>query len=310
MAEHYLDASVTQPYWDATVEPRLVVQPGDTVVMECAEPCGQVTLEWNSNDLQALDFEKVHALTGSIHIDGALPGDALAIEILALEHQGWGWTGHIPGFGLLAEEFDFGFLHHWRLEGECCDFGIAGITLPYEPFPGCLGVAPLAEQGWLNTVPPRQNGGNLDVRDATVGSTVWLPVNVPGALFAGGDCHANQGQGEVCGTAIEAPMTMTLRFNIARAANLSEMRLQRSGPSAPMHHLGSYITSAHGPDLMENAKQAIRYMIEYLEEKFELSRSQAYALCSCAVDLKIAEIVDAPNWLVTASLPLSIFPER
>ncbi len=309
MSEHYLDASTTQPFWDATVEPRLVIQPGDTVVMECAEPCGQVMQDWDSDDIAQLDFGKVHALTGSIYVDGAEPGDALVIEIRALEHQGWGWTGHIPNFGLLADEFDFGFLHHWRLEGERCHFGEAGIVLPYEPFPGCLGVAPPLTAGRLNTVPPRQNGGNLDCRDATIGATMWLPVNVPGALFAGGDCHANQGQGEVCGTAIEAPMTMTIRYGLVKGANIPEMCLQRGGPSATMHDHGSYITSAHGPDLMENAKNAIRYMIEHLGAEYGLSPSLAYCLCSTAVDLKIAEIVDAPNWLVTASLPLSIFEE-
>lgn len=307
MTEHYLDSSVTQPYWDANIEPRLVVQPGDTVVMECAEPCGQVTSDWNAEEITQLDFSKIHALTGSIYVDGAVPGDALSIEILNLEHQGWGWTGHIPNFGLLAEDFDYGFIHHWRMEGEQCHFGEANVILPYEPFPGCLGVAPHPEEGRLNTIPPRQNGGNIDCRDATIGSTVWLPVNVAGALFAGGDCHGNQGQGEVCGTAIEAPMTMTVRLGLMKGANLPEMRLQRLGPRVNRYERGSYITSAHGPDLLENAKNAVRYMIEHLGKEYGLNSSLAYCLCSTAVDLKIAEIVDAPNWLVTASLPLRIF---
>ncbi len=307
MTEHYLDASETQPYWDADIEPRLVVQPGDTVVMECAEPCGQVNSDWDAERITQLDFSKIHALTGSIYVDGAEPGDALAIEILNLEHHGWGWTGHIPNFGLLAEEFDHGFIHHWRLEGERCHLGEAGVVLPYEPFPGCLGVAPRPEEGRLNTIPPRQNGGNIDCRDATIGSTVWLPVNVPGALFAGGDCHGNQGQGEVCGTAIEAPMTMTVRLGLVKAANLPEMRLQRLAPRVNRYERGSYITSAHGPDLFENAKNAVRYMIDHLGREYGLKPSLAYCLCSTAVDLKIAEIVDAPNWLVTASLPLAIF---
>lgn len=307
MTEHYLDASVIQPFWDASIEPRLVVQPGDTVVMECAEPCGQVTPDWDSEDITALQFSSVHALTGSIFVEGAEPGDALSIEILDLEHLEWGWTGHVPNFGLLSEEFDFGFIHHWKMEGQHCYFGEAGVVLPFEPFPGCLGVAPRPEEGRLNTIPPRQNGGNIDCRDATIGSTVWLPVNVPGALFAGGDCHGNQGQGEVCGTAIEAPMTMTVRLGLVKAANIPEMRLKRSGPRVDMHERGSYITSAHGPDLMENAKNAVRYMIEHLGAEYGLPPSLAYCLCSTAVDLKIAEIVDAPNWLVTASLPLSIF---
>ena len=174
MSQHYLDDSVTQPFWDNSVTPRLTIDPGDTVVIECAEPVGQVGPDSSADDLASLDFSKVHALTGSIAINGAAVGDTLEVEILDMQHKGWGWTGHIPHFGLLQEDFDFAYIHHWELDGEVCHFGVNGITLPFEPFPGCVGVAPL-EPGRLDTIPPRFNGGNVDTRDLVVGSRFWLP---------------------------------------------------------------------------------------------------------------------------------------
>ena len=307
MTEHYLDDSVTQPFWDNSVTPRLTIDPGDVVVMECAEPVGQLTPDSTDDDLANIDFSLVHALTGSIYINEAAPGDALEVEILDMQHKGWGWTGHIPAFGLLQEEFDFAYIHHWELEGDTCHFGLGGITLPFEPFPGCVGVAP-AEAGRLNTVPPRINGGNVDIRDLVVGSVFWLPVLAEGALFSTGDCHAAQGQGEVSGTAIESPMTVAMRFNLRKDLAIKELQLRRPSPMTVTDSAGYHITTAHGPDLMENAKNAVRYMIDWLMSNYGLNESQAYCLCSVAGDLKIAEIVDVPNWIVAFHMPLSIFP--
>ena len=306
MAEHYLDDSVTQPFWDNSVTPRLTIDPGDTVVIECAEPVGQLTPESDATDLANIDFSLVHALTGSICIRGAAVGDALEVEILDMQHKGWGWTGHIPNFGLLAEDFDYSYIHHWALEGDACHFGLKGITLPFEPFPGCVGVAP-AEAGRLNTIPPRINGGNVDVRDLVVGCSFWLPVLAPGALFSTGDCHSAQGQGEVSGIAVESPMTVTMRFNVRKDLGIKELQIRRPSPMTLSDSAGYYITTAHGPDLMENAKNAVRYMIDWLMQNHNLEASPAYCLCSAAGDLKIAEIVDAPNWVVAFHMPLSIF---
>ncbi len=306
MAEHYLDDSITQPFWDNSVTPRLTIAPGDTVVIECAEPVGQLSADSTDDDLANIDFSLVHALTGSIAIDGAKVGDTLEVEILDMQHKGWGWTGHIPGFGLLQDDFAFAYIHHWQLAGEHCHFGLGDIVLPFEPFPGCVGVAP-AEPGRLNTVPPRQNGGNVDIRDLVVGSVFWLPVLADGALFSTGDCHAAQGQGEVSGTGIESPMTMTMRFNLRRELAVRELQLRRPSPMTKTDSAGWHITTAHGPDLMQNAKNAVRYMIEWLVKNRSLTESQAYCLCSVAGDLKISEIVDAPNWIVSFHMPLSIF---
>lgn len=308
MAEHHLDDSVTQPFWDNSVEPRLEVDPGDTVVFECAEPVGQLTPDSTDEDLATLDFGLIHALNGSVFVKGAKPGDVLEIELLDMKHKGWGWSGHLPGFGLLAEDFETAYLHHWQLDGDTCHFGVNDITLPFEPFPGCVGVAP-REAGRLDTIPPRENGGNVDIRHLVMGSTVWLPIFVEGALFSIGDCHSTQGSGEVCGTGIESPMTVTARLNVRKDIKLKELQFQTPAnqPLSKTYAGGYHVTTAHGPDLMENAKNAVRYMIEWVVENHGVTASQAYVLCSEAADLKISEIVDAPNWIVSAYMPLSIF---
>lgn len=306
MAEHFLDDSVTQPFWDNSVEPRLEIDSGDTVVFDCPEPCGQVTPEWTDDDLAKIDFAPIHALIGSVYIKGAKPGDSLEVEILELKHKGWGWSGHLQGFGLLAEDFDYAYIHHWTLKDEECHFGIKDIVLPYQPFCGTMGVAP-AEPGRINTIPPRQNGGNVDIRDLRPGAKLWLPVLVDGALFACGDCHSAQGDGELCGTGIESPMTVTLRFNVRKDFSVRELQFETPSPLTRLDTKGFHVTTAHGPDLLENAKNATRYMIDWLVNAHGITRSQAYVLCSEAVDLKISEIVDAPNFIVSAYVPLSIF---
>ena len=304
--EHSLDGSITQPFWDNSVEPRLVINPGDVVHFDCPEPTGQVTPDWTVDDMAHLDPSLAHALIGSVSVNGAQPGDALEIEVLGFEHKGWGWTGHLPGFGLLAEDFDQPYLHHWRLDGDICHFGVKDIQLPFQPFCGVMGVAP-AEPGRFDTIPPRANGGNVDIRHLGVGSKVWLPVLVPGALFACGDCHSAQGDGEVCAFGIESPMTVSLRLELRKHANLPEMQFETPASLGRPGDTRYFVTTAHGPDLMENSKNAIRYMIDWLVDNKGLTRIQAYLLCSTAVDLKISEVVDVPNFIVSAYLPLQIF---
>ena len=307
MAEHYLDDSVIQPFWDNSIEPRLEIEKGDTVVFDCLEANGQISPDWTVADYENVDRSKIHALNGSVWIKGAEAGDALEIDILDMRHKGWGWSAHRPGMGLLPEDFDSAYFHQWRIEGDTCySSELDHISLPFEPHTGVVGVAP-REKGRFSTFPPRANGGNLDVRDMVIGSTIWLPVLVEGALFATGDCHAAQGQGEVCVTGIEAPMTVTMRFRLLKGVNLPEVQLRRPSPMSKLDTRGYHITTAHGPDLMTNAKNAVRYMIDWLEANHRMNRSQAYILCSVAGDLKISEIVDAPNWVVSFHLPLALF---
>ncbi|MCC6259332.1 MAG: acetamidase/formamidase family protein [Anaerolineales bacterium] len=306
MSEHFLDGSITQPFWDNSVTPRLEINSGDTVTFDCPEPCGQVTPDWNDEMMANIDFAPIHALVGSVYVKGAKPGDALQVEVLDFKHKGWGWSGHLQHFGLLQEDFDFAYIHHWKLEGDQCIFGVGDITLPFSPFCGSMGVAP-QESGRFTTIAPGKFGGNIDVRDLGVGSTAWFPVFVDGALFACGDCHSGQGDGEMSGTGIESPMTVTLRLSVRKDVSVKELQFQTPSPLSKMDRAGYHVTTANGPDLMENAKNAARYMIEWLVDTYDLTRSQAYVLCSAAGDLKISEIVDAPNFIVSAYMPLSIF---
>ena len=151
-------------------------------------------------------------MTGPVAVKGARPGHVLEVEILDLRHKSWGWNGHIPGFGLLADDFDQPFLQHWRLDGESCAFADSeAVSMPYEPFCGVMGVAP-KEAGRLDTIPPRFNGGNIDIRGLTIGARLLLPVWVDEALFSTADCHAAQGDGEVTGTGIETSMDVRSAF--------------------------------------------------------------------------------------------------
>jgi acetamidase/formamidase len=306
MAEHFLDGSITQPFWDRTVEPRLEIQSGDTVIIDCPEPCGQVTPDWTDADLDNINFEPIHALVGSVYIEDALPGDTLQIEILEMKHHGWGWSGHLKGFGLLAEDFDFAYIHHWKLENEICEFGLKGIEIPFKPMIGTMGVGP-QELERLDTIPPRFNGGNVDIRDLGIGTKVWLPIFVEGALFACGDCHSAQGDGEVCGTGIESPMEVTLKFNVRKDLSVDELHFETPSPISKTDTRGYHVITSHGPDLMVNSKNAVRGMINWVIKNHGLTSSQAYVLCSVACDLKISQVVDAPNWIVSAYMPLSIF---
>jgi acetamidase/formamidase len=307
MTTHRLDDTQPHAFWDNAHPARLTVAPADVVVFETLEGTGQIMPDSTAEALASFDPESVHPLTGPVYLEGAEPGGVLEVEVLELEHKGWGWNGVLPGFGLLAEEFSEPYLHHYELVGRECVFR-PDIRIPFEPFCGVMGVAP-REPGRFDTAPPRGNAGNVDIRQLTVGTTVRLPVLVQGALFSCGDCHAAQGDGEVNGTGIEAPMVVTLRLSLSEGPSIPELQFV-TPPGRPLTVAGDggyFATTAHGPDLFENAQRAIRYMIDHLVAEHELTREQAYCLCGAAVDLKISEIVNEPNWLVSAYLPLGIF---
>jgi acetamidase/formamidase len=293
--------------WNNALPPALRVAPKEVVTFEVADASGgQLTRTSTAADVASLDFGRVNPVTGPVYVEGARPGDALEVHILDLEGSGWGWTAIIPGFGLLAEDFPAPFLHISTYGAGGVEFA-PGIRLPLRPFPGTIGVAP-AEPGVHSVVPPREVGGNMDIRDLTRGTTLWLPVQVPGALFSVGDTHAAQGDGEVCGTAVESPMVVTLRFDLRPQAGLR--RPQFAVPGPPTRHVderGYHVTTGIGPDLMRAAKDAVRDMIDLLGREYRLTPEMAYALCSVAADLRISEVVDAPNWVVSAYLPRSIF---
>src|SRR5213076_2765178 len=158
--------------------------------------CGQITAESTLADLLALDFSRVDQVAGPIAVSGAMRGDTLEVELLEIVPADWGWTAAIPGFGLLADEFPDAALRITRLVDGAAQF-LPGVRIPLAPFCGELGVAPIGPA--RSTIPPTETGGNMDTRHLTAGTRLWLPVQVPGALFSLGDGHAAQGDGEVCG---------------------------------------------------------------------------------------------------------------
>lgn len=293
--------------WDNALEPVLRIEPGETVEFGIVDSSGgQINRNSTLEDLKNLDFSLVNPVTGPVWVEGAEPGDALEIEVLDFTESGWGWTANIPGFGLLPDDFPDPFLHiSTYTDGEVRFTD--NIRIPSRMFPGTIGVA-LAEPGVHSVVPPRAQGGNLDIRDLTRGSRLWLPVAVPGALFSTGDTHAAQGDGEVCGTAVETPSSMQLKISLVKNAGIRSPQFEVRDPLRGKEAAaGFHATTGIGPDLFIAAQEATRDMITYLGREYGLDPYLTYCLCSCAVDLKISEIVDQPNWVVSAYLPKGIF---
>jgi acetamidase/formamidase len=310
MAEHHLDASDVQREWNNALPPRLTIDPGDTVVFDTRDAADRYYSKSSTHaDVIARGPFRGHPLTGPVRVHGAQPGDTLVVEVLDVRPAlDWGWTAIRPGRGLLPEaDFDKPYLNIWDLsDGTHARMGTA-VAVPIEAFPGVMGVA-LDEPGGHSTMPPRRSGGNMDIRQLAAGSTLYLPVLVEGALFSTGDAHAAQGDGEVCITAVEMSARVTLRFGLQQGRRIAEPRLRTVNPPSGQGRRGPWVaTTAHGPDLYASSQQAIRYLIEHIVEERGLSREQAYIVCSVAADLKISEIVDAPNWIVSAFLPESIF---
>ena len=296
--------------WDRSIPPVEKVAPGSTIKFECVDSgSGHFTPDSTVADVSTLDFSKVNPVTGPIFIDGARPGDALKITIHAFEPSGFGWTANIPGFGLLADQFKDPALALWKYDPATLEPALFGehARVPLKPFAGTIGVA-LAEEGLHSVVPPRRVGGNLDIRDLAAGTTLYLPIEVEGALFSIGDTHAAQGDGEVCGTAIESAMNVALTLDLVKDANLSMPRFTTPGPVT--RHLdgkGYEVTTGIGPDLWTGAKAALSNMIDLLGKQHNLSAEDAYMLCSVCGDLRISEIVDMPNWVVSFYFPRVVF---
>ena len=293
--------------WDRALAPALHIQPGQSIQFEVADASGgQLTRQSTRADVATLDTARVNPVTGPVFVEGASPGDTLLVEIGSFTGSGWGWTAIIPGFGLLADEFPAPYLHISHYDDRRVEF-TPDIHLPTRAFPGTIGVVPAAP-GPHSVIPPRAVGGNMDFRDLVQGAKVHLPVQVPGALFSVGDTHAAQGDGEVCGTAIETPMTVELRFEVRKQTGLRYPEFELPPRTrGDVDDRGHHVTCGIGPDLMQASRDAIRAMIDHLGRHHGLAPELAYCLCSVAVDLRITEIVDAPNWMVAAYLPRAIF---
>jgi formamidase len=329
--------------WHPDLEAVATVRPGDVVTLECRDGLdGQLTRESTHADCAGLDLGLGHPLTGPVAVEGAEPGDVLEIELLELETPAFGVNAVIPGFGFLADVFTEPFLVPWELDGtHARSSELPGVAVAACPHAGVIGVAPshelmtrqraredgirarggpvaddlperafppLAASG-LRTIPPRVNGGNIDIRRLVAGSTLLLPVQVPGALLSLGDVHFAQGDGEVCGTGIEIAAAVTVRLGLRKAP--------RWVPPAP-----AYVTPAQPGracfattgipeddpmDLTAAARAALLAMIGWLESEHGLSRPAAYCLSSACVDLHLSEVVDVPYPLVSALIPLDVF---
>lgn len=293
--------------WDPAIPPIATVQPGAVIEFDLLDAsCGQLDAGCGVPQLLQLDFARVDQVGGPIAVEGAEPGDTLQIDLLDFQPADWGWTACIPGFGLLADDFPDAAYKVTRIPPSGPIEFLPGIRLPMAPFCGVIGVAPAA--GPLSTIPPDVHGGNMDTRHLVAGSTLFLPVFQPGAQLSAGDGHATQGDGEVCGTAIETPMKATVRVSVRKDLHVTAPEfLAAEEPHAALRSGRRYATDGVGPDLLVAARDATRRMIDWLGREHGLGPTDAYMLCSVGVDLRISEIVDLPNYVVTAYCPLGIF---
>jgi formamidase len=328
--------------WHPDLEPVASVRPGEEITLETRDGLdGQLTRNSSNADVLALDLGLGHPLTGPIYVGGAEPGDVVDIELVSYETTNFGVTAVIPGFGFLGEEFPDPYLVPWEIaDGRARSPELPGVTVPGDPFAGVVGVAPshelmediahreqaLADAGapvadpfperaipaaasaGLRTIPPREIGGNLDIRQLVAGSHITLPVHVEGALVSVGDLHFAQGDGEVCGTGIEVAGAVTLRVRV-RTPEVPVRLPSFEAPERPSSR--SFATTGIAldtpMDIDAAARVALLEMIDYLEGRLGIARAAAYALCSVAVDFRISEVVDIPYPLVSALLPLDIF---
>lgn len=297
--------------WSRKIEPKLTVSSGQTVSFDAIDSSnGQLTPASDASAIKTLDLGIANPVFGPIYVQDAQPGDVIKVEVLNLEVADWGWSAIIPGFGLLAEDYPEPEIKIWSLDREKGYAQFKDMRIPLRPFLGCMGLAP-ADDSELSTVPPTHAGGNMDCRELSVGSTVYLPVQTAGAFFSCGDGHAAQGHGEVCGTAIETPIKATLRFELCKNQPWVTAPQYQTPPRSqipnPLPDLGTYGALGVSPDLFQAAKSATRSLIQWLVSTKGLTRSEAYILASVAADLQIAEVVNVPNFEVAASLPLGIF---
>jgi acetamidase/formamidase len=305
---HHLPDEQVHFTWDTGNEPRLVVDSGDTVVVWTRDVSdNQIGPDSDVSVIAGLDWERVYPLLGPIAVHGAEPGDTLAIEVLDIRTQGWGWTAILPGLGLLPEDFPDAYLRVFDLSHGDVAYMRDDIAIPLEPFFGTMGVCPAGASA-QPVMPPGIFGGNMDTRQLVRGSTLYLPVQVDRALFSCGDAHACQGDGEVCVTGLEAPMFAALRLTLEKGRSIPAPQYRTPGPLTPrVDSAPFYGTTGVGGDLYVAAQDAIRAMVDHIATTYLLGREDAYVLCSLAVDLKISEIVDAGQYIVSALLPEAIF---
>jgi formamidase len=345
--------------WHPDIAPALRCQPGDEVILDTRDAFdGQMGPDASLETVAAPNLDVVHPLTGPVYIEGAEPGDLLEVEILDVEPDRYGYTVQVPGFGFLRDAFPEPFKVNWDIaDGWATSADLPGVRIPGAPFMGTIGLTPghellavtiareqdLLERGGfvlppspasavpadpgiaaqaLRTVPPREQAGNVDIKQLGRGARLLIPVDTPGALFSAGDAHFAQGDCETCGTAIEMNATLHVLFGLrkgeAAEKNIRDLRFTRQDYYLPPQYAaprrlfattGISVTKDgvnHSEDITLAARNALLNMIDHLTER-GWTRQQAYTICSVAVDLKISQLVDAPNMLVSAFLPEDIF---
>jgi formamidase len=344
--------------WHEDIPPVVKIEPGDQVVLETRDALdGQLTPDSTAEDVGRVDLGPAHALTGPVYVEGAEPGDLLEVKIQSIEAERFGFTMQAPGFGFLRDLYPEPHLVRWEIHGGFAESrDLPGVRVPGAPFMGVIGVAPsrqlretvrareaeLASRGGfalppdpagavpatpeiaqhaLRTIPPRENAGNLDIKQLVAGTTLLIPVFTKGALFSVGDAHFAQGDGEACGTAIEMSATFTAQLSLRKGAatrrNIRSVQYFKDGGPTPGRPMDRYYATTglcirgdgknESEDTTLAARNALLAMIDYLVHERGYNRQQAYTICSVAVDLTISELVDVPNILVSAFLPLDIF---
>jgi formamidase len=335
--------------WHPDIEPVLTVSAGEVFTVECQDGGGnQLSRASKHQDLLTIDGGLSHPLAGPIYVNGAEPGDLLEVSFLEFQPADFGWTGIFPAFGVLADLFQEPYLVKWEIDGgHARTSALPGVALPAAPFPGVVGVAPSHETlarwqarenaaaahgaavvfpsspesaipsyaaGGIRTVPARELGGNLDIRQLGVGGRLFIPVDVPGALLSIGDVHFVQGDGEVCGAALEIAAAVTLKVDVVkRPPRVPRFPAYAPAPqpTRPWFATTGMPINADGVLEYENfglcMRNALVEMIEYLVSTYGFAREAAYALTSVAVDLRLSSVVGAPMVVVSAFVPLDIF---
>jgi acetamidase/formamidase len=295
-------------FYDNSLEPVLAVDSGDVVSLETMMLLdGRLKPGLSLEEIMAIRSGyrsqglSSHTLTGPIYINGAEPGNTLEVRILRLVPYPFGVNFSLPGAtgaGTLPEEFPLGYVHDFEWEDGSTEISFGrGINLRLRPFLGSMAVAP-ATPGRVSAVPPGPYGGNLDLKELVEGTTLYLPIFVPGALFSAGDAHALQGDGEVNTSAVETALREArLQFVVRR-----DMALTNPLAETPAH----WIAMGFDPDLDEAARIALREALGWLVRCRGLSREEAYSLCSLAVDFRVTQLVDR-NKGVHAMIPKAIF---
>ncbi len=303
MGRHHVGRDNVHLAWDNALAPVLVVGPGDVVDVDVDDASGgQLQRTSTAADVPALDFAAVNPCTGPIAVDGAKPGDDLVVEVLEVDVAEWGWTANIPGFGLLADAFPEPHLRISRIADGKVEL-LPGMSLPLVPMIGTIGVAPLAP-GQTPLLVPTERGGNMDIRQLGPGAELRLPVAVPGALLSLGDTHAAQGDAEVCGTGIETSARVRLRIGLEKGRDRRTPMLVTVGLS---NRAGRALaTTGVGPSLLEAARVATSQLIDEVVRRTGMAALDAYLLASVAADMKVSEIVDLPNYVVSLHLDASL----